>query len=315
MGFRSTLAICVSVALHAATITLLSGAQAADRAVEGPDVWRGDTVDIEPLLTRAAETRPARPANAAPPPTEASPAEPAPPRAKPKPPPVVEPEATAPPDAPPDPQSESPKPPSPEPPSPEPPAVAKAAAPLVASATQPPTTAASPSQPPTPAPTGSAGSAETANGGASDLPAGVRRLDKAFVRAITAATHRDPYWRSAPAGSVGSARIRLSVDADGKLGEMVTEPREAGAAIGRVLTRTALMLKSGRFALPQGQGAGVVQIELEIVLSDGAATEDADDPTATVTMGFTPPTHTKAGRAYFSLASGRRFEATVRLRE
>ena len=135
------------------------------------------------------------------------------------------------------------------------------------------------------------------------------------MRAITAATHRDPYWRSAPAGSVGSARIRLSVDADGKLGEMVTEPREVEAAIGRVLTRTALMLKSGRFALPQGQGAGVVQIELEIVLSDGAATEDADDPTATVTMGFTPPTHTKAGRAYFFLASGRRFEATVRLRE
>nr|HMR06794.1 hypothetical protein [Polyangiaceae bacterium] len=255
---------------------------------------------------------PARPANAAPPPTAASPAEPAPPRAKPKPPPVVEPEATAPPDAPPDPRSESPKPPSPEPPSPEPPAVAKAEAPLAASATQPSTTAASPSQPPTPAPTGSA---ETANGGASDLPAGVRRLDKAFVRAITAATHRDPYWRSAPAGSVGSARIRLSVDADGKLGEMVTEPRDVGAAIGRVLTRTALMLKSGRFALPQGQGAGVVQIELEIVLSDGTATEDADDPTATVTMGFTPPTHTKDGRAYFSLASGRRFEATVRLRE
>ncbi len=313
MGFRSTLAICVSLALHAATITLLSGAQAADRAVEveRPDVWSGDMVDIEPLFTRAAETRAARPANAAEPPAEASPAEPVLPRAKPKSPPV-EPEAATPPEAPPDPQSESPKPPSPKPSSPEPPAVAKAAAPLAASATQPPTTADSPSQPPTPAPTGSA---ETANGGASDLPAGVRRLDKAFVRAITAATHRDPYWRSAPAGSVGSARIRLSVDADGKLGEMVTEPREVEAAIGRVLTRTALMLKSGRFALPQGQGAGVVQIELEIVLSDGAATEDADDPTATVTMGFTPPSQTKPGRAYFSLASGRRFEATVRLRE
>jgi hypothetical protein len=139
-------------------------------------------------------------------------------------------------------------------------------------------------------------------------------LDKAFVRAITAASHRDPYFRSSAAGFVGSARIRLSVDAEGKLGEMVTQPKEVGEAISRVLGRTALLLRSGRFALPSGVGAGVIDLELDIALSDGPPAEDADDATATVSMGFTPPTASKAGRAYFTLASGRRFEATVVLR-
>ncbi len=311
------LAVFSSIGLHLAVLSVLSGApavaQSAARSAESRDNWRGDTVDVETLLAQQSDlksqapgTRPSLPAHAvakpaAPPSPEPTPAVEKEPKPKRPPGPAQSESKLA--EAPSKPQADPPpqRPKSPQPPVDMP---RPRSGPAAASAS---------TDQPEPAADGDAGAAPK-SGSVTDLPPGVRRLDKAFVRAITAATHRDPYWRQLPAGPVGSVQVRLSVDEEGKLGEIITEPETPVEAMTRLLERTRAMLLRGRFAVPSGHGAGKIELSIDVLLRDDPRAEDEDNPHAAVTLGFDPPTATHSGRAYFLLASGRYFEAKVALK-
>jgi hypothetical protein len=152
--------------------------------------------------------------------------------------------------------------------------------------------------------------------GAAGLPPGVRQLAPAFTQAIAAATNRDPYWAELPFGNHGSARVVIDVGEDGR----ITLVERDGAQtlpppLERMLKRTLLLLRAGRFALSRrGSGAGRESFEIEVTLSQIPPPEgDWDDPGHTASIGFTPPKPGRPGRAYFVHGSGRRFDAKVTL--
>ena len=152
--------------------------------------------------------------------------------------------------------------------------------------------------------------------GAAGLPPGVRLLSKAFTRAITAATNRDPYWHTLALGDVGTIRLEIQLDDTGRISASSTEKDKEtiAAPLKRLVERTMLLLKRGRFALsPDQVGAGSEAFVIKVRLTQGAQVEDYDDPRHTVSLGFTPPTPKTPGRAYFvqGAASGRS-EADVR---
>ncbi|MEZ4227493.1 MAG: hypothetical protein R3B13_41525 [Polyangiaceae bacterium] len=310
MAWRSVLAVFASLALHGGVIGLVAREKlrppppvATERDL--PEVWKGDTVDVETLLAKPVDTQtPAQPAGPAADPSPPAAADPSPAPAAPEPAPAArEPRVK--------PSSDSSEPTQPKKRRSRRPRREHAPRPEPAASTA---TSAVASAGPAPAAPAAEGGGATESGANTDLPAGVRRLDKAFVRAITAATHRDRIWTELPAGVVGKVLVRISVDADGKLGEAQTEPEVLSEPLQHLVTRTQAMLKSGRFALPSGLGAGEIALEVEVTLSDGVPSEDGDNPGSTVSLGFEAPRRDHPGKAYFLLASGRRFEASVRLR-
>lgn len=298
MSVRAPLSVLASLGLHAAVVgaLLLSRAQAAPPEPElVPDVWHGNTVDIEALPTAGpAALAAVDPALSAPEPAEPSATEPSSPAAPsaltqpaPRPAPPAA-EAPLEPDAKPAPRPRRRRPVAP---------AAHAAAPASGEA-------GSESAP---------GPARPALGGAeSELPAGVRQLGKAFTRAITAATHQDPIWRGLPAGTQGEVTIRVELDADGRISSTEVEPTPLTGPLSNLVTRTLLLLRAGRFALASGLGAGQETLSVSVQLFDEAPSAEAEDPNQAHTLGFEPPKATAPGRAYFVLGSGRRFEATVR---
>jgi hypothetical protein len=74
--------------------------------------------------------------------------------------------------------------------------------------------------------------------------------------------------------------------------------------------RVVALLGAGLFALQNNVSAGSGLFRITITLSDRAVKEEAD-PAELVERGFDPPRGSQAGRAYFTLASGRHFEARV----
>jgi hypothetical protein len=72
------------------------------------------------------------------------------------------------------------------------------------------------------------------------------------------------------------------------------------------------LLGGGLFALENHLGAGRELLRLTITLSDRPVHAD-DDPAQLVERGFEPPRGAAPGRAYFTLASGRHFEAKVQI--
>jgi hypothetical protein len=64
------------------------------------------------------------------------------------------------------------------------------------------------------------------------------------------------------------------------------------------------------FALQNSGTAGRDLFRITITLSDRAVMEDSE-PAQLVERGFEPPRGNAPGRAYFTLASGRHFEAKV----
>jgi hypothetical protein len=136
---------------------------------------------------------------------------------------------------------------------------------------------------------------------------------KAFAKAVTAATHRDPLWDQLPLGGVGSARVVITVDDEGHLKSSELDERDkVPDPIQRLIERTMLFLQKGRFALSGRElGAGSQTLEIEVSLSSVEPEEDYDDPRHTVSLGFEPPRPGKPGRAYFVHAAGRRFDAKI----
>jgi hypothetical protein len=190
--------------------------------------------------------------------------------------------------------------------------------PRVPRAQKPPEPSANAPAAPTSDSTSGAGSATPATGafGAEGLPPGVRSLPSAFTRAITPATAADPIWQNLPVGSEHPFTIAIEVDTVGHISdsEIVREkdgsPPEAQAT--HVRDRVVALLGGGLFALQSDIGAGRELFRVTITLSDRPAHLE-DDPAGLPERGFDPPRGSTPGRAYFTLTSGRHFEAKVQV--
>ena len=287
-------ALALSVLLHAAALSLAIGVGAHRHAaspprVEGGATWTRDTFDVDELVPGEGRAR-----------TESSPA-PAPAAAN-----EPEPHAT------PAPMTEAevslalPKPaPKPKPRATRHPAQATEAA---ASASA----SAAPGSSSEAAPGASGGTGKTGgqSGSAPDAPA---NLAKAFTKAVTAATSRDPLWDELPTGEVGVVEVVITVDDEGHItASSQRDEKHVPSPLDRLVRRTLALLRTGRFALSQSDArAGSETLRIAVTLSSGEPEEDYDDPRHTVSLGFDPPSSAKAGRAYFVHASGRHFDAKV----
>ncbi|HEY5375178.1 MAG TPA: hypothetical protein VIK01_15975 [Polyangiaceae bacterium] len=149
--------------------------------------------------------------------------------------------------------------------------------------------------------------------GADELPPGVRSLSSAFTRAIPPATGADPLWQTLPAGKQRPFTIAVRVDADGHIQDskiVDDHPGPPPEQFTHLRERVVALLGAGLFALQNNVSAGSGLFRITITLSDRAVKEDSE-PALLVERGFDPPRGAEAGRAYFTLASGRHFEARV----
>ena len=161
------------------------------------------------------------------------------------------------------------------------------------------------------APAGDAAGSPSA--GTSGSAPSVANLAKAFAKAVTAATHKDPTWDDLPIGAAGAASVVIVIDGEGRIERSVVSKRdELPAHISRLVDRTLLLLRAGRFALSKAEAkAGSETLRIEVTLSSVEPEEDYEDPRHTVAMGFDPPRPGVPGRAYFVHAAGRRFDAKI----
>jgi hypothetical protein len=167
-----------------------------------------------------------------------------------------------------------------------------------------------------PASSGGSTSSPSAAGtfGQEGLAPGVRRLGYAFTRAIPAATPADGAWRELPPGHVGSIRIELEVDENGRVGSLKrwrasNNDPEPPAVLQRMVERTLLLLRAGQFALSGSNQPGSERLLIDVTLRDEAPDPEGAD--VVVQKKFEGATPGRPGIAYFRYGTGRAFEARV----
>jgi hypothetical protein len=140
-------------------------------------------------------------------------------------------------------------------------------------------------------------------------------LAKAFSKAVTAAANRDSTWDALPLGSAGAVRVSITIDDAGRVERTVVAERDSVPDhLVRLVDRTLLLLRAGRFALSSSEATARTEtLRVEVTLSQVEPQEDYEDPKHTVAMGFEPPLPGRPGRAWFVHAAGRRFEAKISL--
>jgi len=142
----------------------------------------------------------------------------------------------------------------------------------------------------------------------------VRSLPSAFARAIPPATGADPIWQSLPTGTQKPFVLAVEVDADGHIASAKILSAHDGddtpPQFEHLRQRVIALLGGGLFALQNNGAAGRDLFRITITLSDRAVKEESE-PAQLVERGFEPPRGNAPGRAYFTLASGRHFEAKV----
>jgi outer membrane biosynthesis protein TonB len=152
--------------------------------------------------------------------------------------------------------------------------------------------------------------------GAEGLPPGVRSLPRAFTRAITPATAADPIWQALPVGTQRPFTVAIEVDADGHISGAEILSERAGSApetqAVHLRERVVALLGGGLFALRNDVGAGRALFRITVTLSDRPVHDD-DNPAQLVERGSEAPVGSTPGRAYFTLVSGRHFEARVQV--
>jgi hypothetical protein len=133
-----------------------------------------------------------------------------------------------------------------------------------------------------------------------------RGFAKAFTRALPAANTGDPVWADLPLGHAGFVRVSVTVGADGSIDQVMVldKPRKPPSHLARLVDRTIILLRGGRFALTNG-GAGTETLRLDVTLSERPM------ESGPLALGFETPTAGNPGRAYFQLASGRFIDTKV----
>jgi hypothetical protein len=154
---------------------------------------------------------------------------------------------------------------------------------------------------PKPAPAPPAAPPRTPGGVArSDEVTHARGFAKAFTRALPAANTGDPVWGELPLGPLGFVRVSVMLDDEGAVAESKVwdKPRKPPSYLARLVDRTLILLRGGRFALAKSE-KGRETLKLDVTLSDRPM------ETGPLALGFDAPTPGNPGRAYFQLASGR----------
>ncbi|MEZ4444811.1 MAG: hypothetical protein R3B72_37395 [Polyangiaceae bacterium] len=148
------------------------------------------------------------------------------------------------------------------------------------------------------------------------MPRGVQHLAPALARAIPAAVSGDKAWFRMPLGEAGELTLTLVVDAKGKLtGLEPAKKAELSKPMRRLARRVSAVLHAGRFAVAEQPGhAGRETYRITIRLTEGKPIEqDNAEPHHALEFGYDPPIPGTPGRAYFTYASGKHFEAAVTL--
>ena len=165
-----------------------------------------------------------------------------------------------------------------------------------------------------PSSAGSNGSANSGTFGAEGALVGVRDLVRSFVRAIPIVASSDPVWSTLPLGAAGSAELTLGMDGEGK--PFAAEPLESAtpAHLRRLVHKTLSVMSGGRFAVPSSDAPAAEQklrIAIALTQQDPPADRDVASGGA-FGLRFEPADAHHVSRAFFTLASGRRVEVSVR---
>jgi len=162
--------------------------------------------------------------------------------------------------------------------------------------------------------TGSSGSASSGTFGAEGAAAGVRDLVRSFVRAIPIVASSDPIWAALPLGAAGSAEVTLGLDGEGK--PFAAQPLESAAPahLRRLVQKTLSVMSGGRFAVPPSDAPAAEQkLRIAIALTQQEPPAERDVATGgAFSLRFEPADAHHVSRAFFTLASGRRVEVSVR---
>ena len=153
---------------------------------------------------------------------------------------------------------------------------------------------------------------ESSGFGAEAADPGTRDLVRSFVRAIPAAASNDPEWATVPMGPAGSADLTLVLDSDAK--PHVKEPIDprVPAPLRRLIQKTMLVLSGGRFAAA-GEAPGSQRLRIAVSVTQLAPAPASEMQSGgAFGLGFEPPNDQRVSRAFFTLASGRHIEVTVR---
>jgi hypothetical protein len=137
----------------------------------------------------------------------------------------------------------------------------------------------------------------------------VRSLARAFTRAIPPACQADTIWRSLPAGSAGTARVVLEIDAEGRVTGWKPDGERVAPHFEGLVKRTLVLLRSGTFAIQGGAvTAGAQTLEINAEVKDVAA--DVEEGAA---VDLAWRFEGSRGTASFTQAGGRRVEIAVRV--
>jgi hypothetical protein len=124
----------------------------------------------------------------------------------------------------------------------------------------------------------------------------------------------DPVWSTLPLGPAGSTDATLVLDEEGK-------PHVASALSGpshlqRLIQKTVSVMSGGRFGIAGADGVASEQkVHVTVLLTQEAApTEDQSASGGVFALRFEPPDDHNVSHAFFTLASGRRVEVSVRPR-
>ena len=141
---------------------------------------------------------------------------------------------------------------------------------------------------------------------------GVRDLVRSFVRVLPIVASADPVWSTLPLGVAGGADVTLTLDDEGRA-SVAPFASSVPTYLRRLVNKGLSVMSSGRFAVG-AQSAGASQrIHIGITLAQlNPPAADQMSSGGAFGLRFEPPDEHHVSRAFFTLASGRRVEVTVR---
>lgn len=160
---------------------------------------------------------------------------------------------------------------------------------------------------------GSSGSASSGTFGGEGAASGVRDLVRSFVRAIPLVASSDPVWSTLPLGAAGSADLTLGMNGEGK--PFAAQPLDSAPAhLRRLVHKTLSVMAGGRFAPPPSDAPAAEQkLRIAVALTQQAPPAEREVSTGgAFALRFEAADAHHVSRAFFTLASGRQVEVSVR---
>jgi hypothetical protein len=164
------------------------------------------------------------------------------------------------------------------------------------------------------APASAHGAGQGGTFGAEAGSPGVRDLVRSFVRAVPIVASGDPVWSTLPLGAAGAADVTLALDEEGK--PQVASGLSGPNHLRRLIQKTVSVMSGGRFGIASADGiASEQRVHVAVTLTQQSApTEDEAASGGVFALRFEAPDEKNVSHAFFTLASGRRVEVSVRPR-